>query len=194
MVRAAVLVLLAGGCHADPQFECEPMLELSDGLDSDFVALEAGGTVVVEHGPQGGNHVWFGGRVTGPGPGLLLHGRMFDNRTGEGIGGLSADSTGYANMADFDGCEGTFSGGRSILEGLSDDEVCALDGASLRLEVDVQHFEGSYSYSAGGRSNPAGIPNADATASIEVVGALSDTVRVCICGEGTTGDTFCSYY
>jgi hypothetical protein len=192
-----VAIACSGGSSSDSGtepvgFQCAPALEFGDGLTTQtcdsYTPLADGDTVELTHGPQGGDHVWFGAHVTGPGPELVTRGKVFDLRTDTQVGGTTAASVLYLSMPDFDGCDGTFTGGRAVLDALTTAEVCDLDGAPLRLEIEVQDFDGTYSYSGVGRSAFPTAIQPDATASVEVVATLSDYLRDCFCGA-TTGDT-----
>ena len=89
LAALAALVLASAACGPAP-IGGPPSFELGTGSSS-FAPVADGDTLLIQHGTQGGIHVWVAGRVTGMGDPVDVKVALRDADTGESVGYLALE-------------------------------------------------------------------------------------------------------
>jgi hypothetical protein len=131
--------------HSERDTGCDEAVTVEVGTgDAAYVPLEAGDSVTMVHGPQGGWHILGSASVQNSAPIVSLH---FTIRTVEG-GVLIADNTYRVLLVDDPPCGGSFPGMYAYLnvsalkEGEADTPPELLGGARLRMRIEATDDEG----------------------------------------------------
>jgi hypothetical protein len=139
--------------------DCPVQVEVGTG-QTGYEPLTDGDEVIIVSGSRSGFYVPVAGQVSGTGTAVVVRTELRDGDRPASV----EPSTWATVLADYEPCRGgTFSGQRAYLSTDSSPlELCALDGAPLRLSIAVTDLED---------------PSSAATGEVEVVAVADDWLR-----------------